>query len=87
MNCKKEAYIIIVDEGDPSLTFGQHIRSTVFTASNFKKAYDIALSMGNIVNPNLGYRAALERTNGEYAFQLKEKDGSKKVTIALVKKY
>jgi len=87
MNNKNETYIIISDAIDINLTFGQQIRSTVVVASNFKKAYDIAISMGDITNPNLGYRAALERTNGEYAFQLEEKDGSKKVTIALIKKY
>jgi hypothetical protein len=87
MNSKKETYLIIVDGSNPTLTFGQQIRATVATATNFRKAYDLALSMGELTNPNLGYRAALERTNNEYAFQLEEADGSKKVTIALVKKY
>ncbi len=87
MDSKKEIYLIISDGSNPTLTFGQQIRATVATATNFRKAYDLALSMGDIVDPNLGYRAALERTNGQHAFQLEEKDGSKKVTIALVKKY
>lgn len=87
MDSKKETYLIIAEGSNPSLSFGQQIRATVATASNFRKAYDLALSMGDIVDPNLGYRAALERTNGELAFQLEEKDGSKKVTIALIKKY
>jgi len=87
MNSRSEIYIIISDGINPSLSFGQQIRSTVSTATNFRKAYDLALSMSGIINPSLGYRAALERTNGELALQLEEKDGSKKVTIALVKKH
>lgn len=87
MDSKKEIYIVISDSHDPRLSFGEAIRATVATATNFRKAYDLALSMGDIQDPNLGYRAALERTNQEYAFQLEERDGSKKVTIALVKKY
>jgi hypothetical protein len=87
MDTKKETYLVISEATDPRLSFGQAIRATVATATNFRKAYDLALSMGEITNPNLGYRAALERTNGELAFQLEEKDGSKKVTIALIKKY
>jgi hypothetical protein len=87
MNSKKETYLIISDHVDPRLSFGQSIRATVAVASNFRKAYDLALSMAEIIEPNLGYRAALERTNGEFALQLEDKDGSKKVTIALIKKY
>jgi len=87
MNSSKETYLVIAEATDPRLSFGQAIRSTVAVASNFRKAYDLALSMGEITEPNLGYRAALERTNGELAFQLEQKDGSKKVTIALIKKY
>jgi hypothetical protein len=87
MDSKKETYIIIAESHDPRLSFGEAIRATVATASNFRKAYDLALSMGDIKDPNLGYRSALEQTNRAYAFQLEERDGSKKVTIALVKKY
>lgn len=87
MDSKKETYIIISDVNNPRLSFGEAIRATVATASNFRKAYDLALSMGDIKDPATGYRSALERTNREYAFQLEDRDGSKKVTIALVKKY
>jgi hypothetical protein len=87
MNSKKETYLIISEDQDPTLSFGEAIRSTCATASNFKKAYDIALSLSGITNPSPGYRASLERVNREWATEVKERFGSTKVTIALVKKY
>lgn len=87
MDSKKETYIVIAEAHDPRLSFGEAIRATVATASNFRKAYDLALSMGGINDPDLGYRSALERTNRDYALQLGDRGGSAKVTIALVKKY
>lgn len=87
MDKSKEIYLVISDAHDPSLEFGESIRETTAVASNFKKAYDLALSMGNIKVPTIGYRAALERTNRDKAFQLEDQLGPSKVTIALIKKW
>jgi len=69
------------------MEFGSQIRATTAIATNFRKAYDLALSMGELKDPKLGYKAAMDRTNRQYACQLEDKVGSDKVTIALVKKY
>lgn len=87
MDNNKEIYLIISDQHNPSHTFGQSIRATCQTARNFKKAYDLALSMGEIIEPSLGYKASLARCEGEWAVQLECKISSNKVTIALVKKW
>lgn len=84
---KDEAYIIIADILDPTLEFGEAIRASTATATNFKKAYDMALSLGKIKDPRLGYKASLERVTNEYAVQIEDKTAPKKVTIARVKKY
>lgn len=87
MDSSKELYLVIGDNTPPNMEFGRAIRASTAVATNFRKAYDLALSIGEIKNPNLGYRAALERTNRQYACQLEDSDGSSKVTIALIKKY
>lgn len=84
---KDETYIIIVDMLDPTLEFGEAIRASTATATNFKRAYNIALSLGRITEPRIGYKASLERVTNEYAVQIEDKTAPKKVTIARVKKY
>jgi len=82
-----ETYLVITDKMDPSKTFGENIRETISTTNNFRKAYDLALSMGEISVPKVGYKAALRRVASDYAFQLEDKVSSAKVTIALIKKW
>ena len=87
MDSKKEIYLVIAEDSEGGLSFGEAIRSTCMAATNFKKAYDLALSISSIHDPAPGYRAALERVNREWAVEVSERFGSKKVTIALIKKY
>jgi hypothetical protein len=84
---RNEIYLIISYEVDPSLPFGEALRSTTAAATNFRKAYDIALSMGNISLPRLGYKSALAHVSSQYALQLEDKVGTGKVTIVLIKKW
>lgn len=81
-----EIYIVIADIADPSLEFGEAIRASTITATRFKKAYEMALTLGGIHEPKLGYRACLERVSRQYAVQIDDKSGLNKVTIARVKK-
>lgn len=87
MDIKKEIYLIITEDQDPSLSFGEAIHTTCATASNFKKAYEAAITMSGIQNPAPGYRSALERVNNSLAVEIKEKFGTVKTTIARIKKY
>jgi hypothetical protein len=83
----KEIYLIISNEVDPTLPFGEAIRATTAAATNFKKAYELALSMGNISLPKLGYKSALSYVTSHYALQLEDKVGTGKITIVLIKKW
>ena len=83
---KDEIYIIITDKVNPKLSFGEAIRDSTYTTTNFKKAYENALSLGEIHDPSIGYRAALERVSNQYAAQIDDKSTPRKVTIARIKK-
>jgi hypothetical protein len=86
MRNNKEIYIIISNSTNPSLRFGEAIRESTYAATNFRKAYDMALILGRIKEPRVGYRAALERVTSEFAVQLEDKLAQLKVTIVRVKK-
>lgn len=82
---KSETYIIISDKpADPTLSFGEAIRAGTAVAINFKRAYDTALQLGEIHEPRLKYRAALERVTNELAVQIEDESGPNRVTIARV---
>ena len=82
-----ETYLIIVDKVDPMLSFGEAIRATTAVASNFKKAYRLALSMGEISDPDRSYRVSLNTVNRAAAISVSDTSGSGKVTIARIKKW
>lgn len=82
---QNETYIIIADKPiDPSLSLGEGIRETTKVAINFKRAYSTALLLGEIHEPRIKYRAALERVTNESAVQIDDKTGPNKVIIAKV---
>ena len=87
MDRNKETYLVMLQETDPEHSFGDSIRSSFFTASNFKKAYTLALDQSNINDPSPGYRAALEQLRRNQAVTVREKHGSIQTIIALIKKY
>jgi hypothetical protein len=84
----KDAYLIITEDvTTEQIELGPSIRSTMVVCSSFRKAYDLALSMGEIADVNLGYKQALNRTTSELAVQLEDRISSNRVIIAKVKKY
>ena len=84
----REIYLIIL-EGvtTESNELGPAIRSTMSTSTSFKKAYHLALSMGEIARPKMGYRQALSRAQSELAIQLEDEISSNRVIIARIKNY
>ena len=80
-------YIIITDTMDPSQEFGDALSNSMSVTNNFRKAYDLALTLGKIAEPDIGYKGALGRCNEEKAIVINNKIGSQRVTIVLVKKY
>ena len=84
----KEIYLVIgyIDSPEYS-TLGESIRANTGAASNFKAAYNAALSIGEISKPNIGYKQALERLKREGSITLVDSVGTGKVTIVKIKKY
>lgn len=80
-------YIVIVDNMDPTAEFGEALSGSMAAASNFKKAYELALSMGEIPDPDLKYKTALGRCNEKRAVIVQSTAGPQQSTIVQVKKY
>lgn len=68
-------------------SLGEAIRQNSGAASSFKAAYNAALSIGEIKNPRLGYKAALLRVKESNVVTIKDDSGNKEVIIAKIKKY
>jgi len=66
---------------------GETIRQNCGAASSFKAAYNAALSIGEIKNPRLGYKAALERVKISNIVTIVDGAGEKEVIISKIKKY
>ena len=80
-------YIVIVDNMDPTEDFGKALSGSMAVATNFKTAFKLALSMGEIPDPDLKYKTALGRCNRELAVVVKSLAGPQQSTIVQVKKY
>tara|TARA_B100000287_G_C20514066_1_gene734225 strand:- start:309 stop:575 length:267 start_codon:yes stop_codon:yes gene_type:complete len=87
----KEVYFILRSL-DYSESLGEEIRKRSGAANTFKAAYNAALSIGEIRNPNIGYKAALERVRTSNIVTIKEAGWSdynvpSDVIITRIKKY
>jgi len=82
----KDIYLILgsLDIHSP---LGMAIRQSSGAASSFKAAYNAALSIGEIKDPRLGYKAALERVKVSNIVTIVDGAGEKEVIIAKIKKY
>jgi hypothetical protein len=84
---RPEMYLIMADFTDPTLEYGEALYQNSAVARNFKKAYELALSMGEIMDPHIGYKQALNRCQNELAVQLKCTTGSGRASISRIKKW
>jgi len=80
-------YVVISSTMNPSLPWEEALRTSMGVTRNFKSAYTLALSIGEIVKPDIGYKGALERINKFHAILISDLAGSNKITIINVKKY
>jgi hypothetical protein len=80
MNTK---YLVISNtDGQP---LGDRICPFTGVCNNFKKAYEIALFLGAITQPDISYRAALKKMNREARVTLTQ--GDKSSTILITKTF
>jgi len=82
----KHKYVVISnaefgDEWEGSL------QKSIGVCRNAKKAYEIALFLGQISKPELGYRKVLDTLNKKGAVTVKQKDGEQEATIVAVREY
>ncbi len=82
-----ECYVVVSSMIDPSKDWETSLRDSMGVTLNFKSAYFLALSIGEIAKPDVGYKGALARINKFKAVMIKDKLGSHCVSIINVKKY
>ena len=82
----KEVYIVIGD-GEQGQSWEESLQKSLGVCKNAKKAYEIALFLGSISKPELGYRKVLETLNKKGAVTLKQEKGEQMATIVKVRQY
>ena len=81
----RDIYLIMADNIDPTLELGEAISRTTATATNFRTAYDLAISMAEVQNPAPGYRTALNQAERSKVALIACKTGSAKASIFKIK--
>jgi hypothetical protein len=81
----KNKYVVIGngEEGE----WEESLQKSLGVCKNAKKAYEIALFLGQISKPDLGYRKVLEALNKKGAVTVKQEDGEQAATIVKVREY
>jgi hypothetical protein len=82
-----EHYIVISSTLNPLKDWEVALRDSMGVTTNFKAAYTLALSIGEIAKPDVGYKGALARMNKYKAVILNDKLGPNCVTIVNVRKW
>jgi hypothetical protein len=83
----KDIYLIMSSKSDPTRTLGENLRDTCMTATNFKRAYDLALSLSGITAPSIGYKSALRRLQNEGAITVTDELRPEESVIVSVKSW
>jgi hypothetical protein len=82
----KEVYVVI-GNGEEVASWEESLQKSLGVCKNAKKAYEIALFLGKISKPDLGYRKVLETLNKKGAVTLKQQKGDELATIVKVRQY
>lgn len=82
----KEVYVVI-GNGEEPVGWEESLQKSLGVCKNAKKAYEIALFLGKISRPDLGYRKVLETLNKKGAVTLKQQKGEEQATIVKVRHY
>ena len=82
----KYKYVVIAGFGELT-SWEESLTSSLGVCQNAKKAYEIALFLGKLSKPDLGYRKVLETLNKKGAVTVKQREGEQAATIVKVKKY
>ena len=80
-------YVIVSNQSDSSLGWEEAMRKSMGVCRTCKKAYEIALHLGSISDPDSAYRKVLETLKVKGAYTIKQREGEQEATILLVKEY
>lgn len=82
----KKNFLVMADAPPPEGVYSvvKDVESSVCTARNFKKAYEMACFLGKIAEPNYTYRQALTRFNDAGYVYIGEKGKPEKEEISLI---
>lgn len=82
----KHKYVVIASlEG--AAGWEESLTGSMGVCKNAKKAYEIALFLGRISKPDLGYRKVLETLNKKGAVELGQQGEQARATIVKVREY
>jgi|688.fasta_scaffold1124978_3 hypothetical protein len=85
---KKTKYVVLSDKENLSLGWEESIIAGLGICHTFSKAYEIALFLSGITEPEIKYRKALETIKQKGAIQIRSsRDGEAGAVIARVKIY
>lgn len=85
---KKTKYVVLSDKENLELGWEGSIIAGLGICHTFSKAYEIALFLSGITQPEIKYRKALETIKQKGAIQIRsKKDGEASSVIATVKIY
>ena len=82
----KYKYVVIAGFGELT-SWEESLTSSLGVCQNAKKAYEIALFLGKLSKPDLGYRKVLETLNKKGAVELRQTGESGAATIVKVRQY
>jgi|JI9StandDraft_1071089.scaffolds.fasta_scaffold01217_28 hypothetical protein len=85
----RRKWVVVVDWGPsgPTSDWQSMMQSSMGICSNFAAAYRLARSIGNITEPDLGYRRILKMAMTTGAVRFNQKEGDQSATIIKVKVY
>ena len=80
-------YLVVSNQEKPDLNWEAAMQQSMGVCRTCKKAYEIALFLGAITEPDSAYRKVLETLKVKGAYTLKQREGDQEATIILIKEY
>lgn len=83
---RRDKYLVMSNR-ESGLDWEQSLRDALGVCHTVSKAYEIALFLGEISRPDIGYRRVLETVKIKGACTVSQMDGKQAATIVKVKHY
>lgn len=83
----KSKYVVVSSVEQPGLEWERSLQSSMGICHTFAKAYEIALFLAGITQPETNYRRSLAAAKSKGAVTIKQRDGEQYATIVKVRIY